>query len=101
MKETIGDIDVVAASTDPASLADDFAEAPFAEEVLAHGPKKVFVLSGGTEINLRIVEPQAHRTLLHHFTGGQGHNIALREPAAQQGVKNSEYGPARGGTGGY
>ena len=45
MKETVGDIDIVAASEDPGSLADDFAEAPFAEEVLAHGPKKVFILS--------------------------------------------------------
>ena len=101
MKETIGDIDVVAASTDPASLADDFAEAPFAEEVLAHGPKKVFVLSGGTEVDLRIVEPEAYGTLLHHFTGGQAHNIALRERAVKMGINISEYGLAEIGTGDY
>jgi DNA polymerase (family X) len=101
MKETIGDIDIVAASTDPASLADDFAEAPFAEEVLAHGPKKVFVLSGGTEVDLRIVEPEAYGTLLHHFTGGQAHNIALRERAVKMGINISEYGLAEIGTGDY
>jgi DNA polymerase (family 10) len=101
MKETVGDIDIVAASTDPDSLADDFAEAPFAEEVLAHGPKKVFVLSGGTEIDLRIVEPEAYGTLLHHFTGGQAHNIALRERAVKMGINISEYGLARAGTGDY
>jgi DNA polymerase (family 10) len=101
MKETIGDIDIVAASTDPDSLADDFAEAPFAEEVLAHGPKKVFILSGGTEIDLRIVEPEAYGTLLHHFTGGQAHNIALRERAVKMGINISEYGLARAGTGDY
>jgi DNA polymerase (family X) len=101
MKETIGDIDIVAASTDPASLADDFAEAPFAEEVLAHGPKKVFVLSGGTEVDLRIVEPEAYGTLLHHFTGGQAHNIALRERAVKMGINISEYGLAQIGTGDY
>jgi DNA polymerase (family 10) len=101
MKETIGDIDIVAASTDPASLADDFAEAPFAEEVLAHGPKKVFVLSGGTEVDLRIVEPEAYGTLLHHFTGGQAHNIALRERAVKMGINISEYGLAAIGTGDY
>jgi DNA polymerase (family X) len=101
MKETIGDIDIVAASTDPASLADDFAEAPFAEEVLAHGPKKVFVLSGGTEVDLRIVDPEAYGTLLHHFTGGQAHNIALRERAVKMGINISEYGLAEAGTGDY
>ena len=101
MKETIGDIDIVAASTDPASLADTFAEAPFAEEVLAHGPKKVFVLSGGTEVDLRIVDPEAYGTLLHHFTGGQAHNIALRERAVKMGINISEYGLAEAGTGDY
>ena len=101
MKETIGDIDIVAASTDPAALADDFAEAPFAEEVLAHGPKKVFVLSGGTEVDLRIVDPEAYGTLLHHFTGGQAHNIALRERAVKMDINISEYGLAEIGTGDY
>ncbi|MDQ3637063.1 MAG: DNA polymerase/3'-5' exonuclease PolX, partial [Actinomycetota bacterium] len=101
MKETIGDIDIVAASKDPDSLADDFAEAPFAEEVLAHGPKKVFILSGGTEIDLRIVEPEAYGSLLHHFTGGQAHNIALRERAVKMGINISEYGLAQAGTGDY
>ncbi|HET7271916.1 MAG TPA: DNA polymerase/3'-5' exonuclease PolX [Rubrobacter sp.] len=101
MKETIGDLDIVAASEDPASLADDFAEAPFADEVLAHGPKKVFVLSGGTEVDLRIVEPEAYGSLLHHFTGGQAHNIALRERAVKMGINISEYGLAEAGTGDY
>jgi DNA polymerase (family 10) len=101
MKETIGDIDIVAASTDPASLSDDFAEAPFAEEVLAHGPKKVFILSGGTEVDLRIVDPEAYGTLLHHFTGGQAHNISLRERAVKMGINISEYGLAEIGTGDY
>ena len=101
MKETIGDIDIVAASTDPASLADDFAEAPFAEEVLAHGPKKVFILSGGTEVDLRIVDPEAYGTLLHHFTGWQAHNISLRERAVKMGINISEYGLAEIGTGDY
>ena len=101
MKETIGDLDIVAASTDPASLADAFAEAPFADEVLAHGPKKVFILSDGIEVDLRIVAPEAYGTLLHHFTGGQAHNIALRERAVKMGINISEYGLARAGTGDY
>ena len=100
-KETIGDLDLVAASTDQRALADAFAEAPFADEVLAHGPTKVYIVCNGVEIDLRIVEPEAYGSLLHHFTGGQAHNIALRERAVKMGINISEYGLAKEGTGNY
>ena len=101
MKETIGDLDIVAASNDPDSLADAFADAPFADEVLAHGPKKVYIVTNGVEVDLRIVPPEAYGSLLHHFTGGQAHNIVLRERAVKMGINISEYGLARNGTGDY
>ncbi len=100
-KETVGDLDLVAASRDRGTLADAFADAPFADEVLAHGPSKVFVKCGGVEVDLRIVEPEAFGALLHHFTGGQAHNIALRERAVKMGINISEYGLAEAGTGEY
>ena len=100
-KETIGDLDLVAASTDQRALADAFAQAPFVDEVLAHGPTKVFIVCNGVEIDLRIVEPEAYGSLLHHFTGGQAHNIALRERAVKLGINISEYGLAEEGTGNY
>jgi len=100
-KETIGDLDLVAASTDQRALADAFAQAPFADEVLAHGPTKVYIVCNGVEIDLRIVEPEAYGSLLHHFTGGQAHNIALRERAVKMGINISEYGLAKEGTGNY
>ncbi len=100
-KETIGDLDLVAASTDGGALADTFAGAPFVDEVLAHGPAKVFILCRGVEVDLRIVAPEAFGTLLHHFTGGQAHNIALRERAVKMGINISEYGLAKEGTGDY
>src|SRR5919199_111811 len=100
-KETIGDLDLVAASTDQRVLADAFAEAPFVDEVLAHGPTKVFIVCNGVEVDLRIVGPEAFGSLLHHFTGGQAHNIALRERAVKMGINISEYGLAKEGTGNY
>src|SRR3712207_9407091 len=74
------------------TLFRSFAEAPFADEVLAHGPTKVFIVCGGVEVDLRIVEPEAFGSLLHHFTGGQAPNIALRERAVKVGINISEYG---------
>ncbi len=100
-KETIGDLDLVAASTDQKALADAFAEAPFVDEVLAHGPTKIFIKCGGVEVDLRIVAPEAFGSLLHHFTGGQAHNIVLREWAVKMGLNISEYGLAEAGTGDY
>jgi DNA polymerase (family X) len=100
-KETIGDLDLVAASTDQRALADAFAQAPFVDEVLAHGPTKVYIVCNGVEVDLRIVEPKAYGSLLHHFTGGQAHNIALRERAVKMGINISEYGLAREGAGDY
>ncbi|MDQ3302623.1 MAG: DNA polymerase/3'-5' exonuclease PolX [Actinomycetota bacterium] len=100
-KETIGDLDIVAASADGKALADAFAGAQFADEVLAHGPSKVFIICGGVEVDLRIVEPEAYGSLLHHFTGSQAHNIALRERAVKMGLNISEYGLAEAGTGDY
>jgi DNA polymerase (family 10) len=100
-KETIGDLDLVAASADQRALADAFAGAPFADEVLAHGSTKVFIVCNEVEIDLRIVEPEAYGSLLHHFTGGQAHNIALRERAVKMGLNISEYGLAKEGTGNY
>ena len=97
-KETIGDLDLVAASYHQAALADAFAEAQFVDEVLAHGPTKVFIECGGVEVDLRIVAPEAFGSLLHHFTGGQAHNIALRERAVKMGLNISEYGLAKAGT---
>src|SRR5919205_3633089 len=100
-KETIGDLDLVAASGEQKALADAFAEAQFVDEVLAHGPTKVFIDCGGVEVDLRIVAPEAFGSLLHHFTGGQAHNIALRERAVKMGLNISEYGLAKAGTGNY
>ena len=100
-KETIGDLDIVAASDDPGDLADAFAEAQFTEEVVAHGDTKVSIVCGGVDVDLRIVAPKAFGTLLHHFTGSQAHNIVLRERAVKMGLNISEYGLAEAGTGNY
>ncbi|CAN5904488.1 DNA polymerase/3'-5' exonuclease PolX [soil metagenome] len=100
-KETVGDLDIVAASTDAHTLANDFAEAEFVTEVVAHGDTKVSIKTGETDVDLRIVEPQAFGSLLHHFTGSQAHNVALRERAVKIDISISEYGLAEPGTKNY
>ncbi len=93
MKETIGDIDILVASSDPAAVADAFTTLPLVKEVLAKGPTRSSILSrGNLQIDLRVIPPDVYGAALQYFTGSKAHNIALRELAIQDGLKLSEYG---------
>jgi len=83
-KETIGDIDLLAASRDPQPVLREFANAPDVAQVIASGPTKCSVrLKLGLQADLRVVEPQAFGAALHYFTGSKTHNIAVRWRAVE------------------
>jgi len=54
--------------------------------------KSSVVVSGGLQVDLRIVEHDSFGSLLQYFTGSKQHNINLRERAHRRGLKLSEYG---------
>ncbi|HEX6509237.1 MAG TPA: DNA polymerase/3'-5' exonuclease PolX [Chloroflexota bacterium] len=90
---TIGDIDLMATSTDPAAAMDAFTHLPQAAQVLGHGPtKSTIITDNGLQVDLRIVEAEAYGSLVQHFTGSRDHNIELREYALQRGLSLNEYG---------
>ncbi|MGH2733503.1 MAG: DNA polymerase/3'-5' exonuclease PolX [Actinomycetota bacterium] len=93
MRETIGDIDLLAASQGPEAVMDAFAKLPNVDRVLARGPTKATVLTGGgLQVDLRVVAPDEYGSALQYFTGSQAHNIKVREHAVRMGLKLSEYG---------
>jgi DNA polymerase (family 10) len=93
MRETIGDVDILAAARDPAPLMAAFAGMPSVTDVLVHGEKKTSVRTvGGLQADLRVVEPEAWGAALVYFTGSKPHNIRIREIAVRKGLKLSEYG---------
>ena len=99
-KETIGDVDLVAASDDPAPLLQRFAEHPGVQDITALGDAKAsVVLHDGMQVDLRVINPAQWGSLLQHFTGSKAHNVALRERARSQGLSLSEHGfaPIAGG----
>ncbi|MSO48044.1 MAG: histidinol-phosphatase, partial [Thermoleophilia bacterium] len=99
-KETIGDVDLVAAANDPAPLLQRFAEYAGVQDVTALGEAKAsVVLHDGMQVDLRVIEPAQWGSLLQHFTGSKAHNVALRERARSQGLSLSEHGfaPIAGG----
>ena len=94
--ETIGDIDIVAASTDPKRLLDAFVGLDEFQEVLSRGSVRASALTrDGVQCDIWVVEPGQFATALHHVTGSKEHHVALRGIAGRMGLKISEYGVTR------
>jgi DNA polymerase (family 10) len=93
MRDTIGDVDVLAASADSEPLMAAFAGLPLVAEVIAAGPTKTSVrTTSGLQVDLRVVPAEAWGAALQYFTGSKAHNIRIREIAVRKGLKLSEYG---------
>lgn len=93
MKETIGDIDLLASSRRPETVMDVLASLPNVLEVLARGPTKSSVATKrGVQVDIRVVAPDEYGAALQYFTGSKDHNVKVREHAVKLGFKLSEYG---------
>lgn len=92
-QETVGDIDLMGTADRPKEVIDAFVALPLVRQVLAQGSTKASVIvSGGLQVDLRMVEHDSFGSLLQYFTGSKQHNISLRERWRKQGLKLSEYG---------
>jgi len=92
-QETVGDIDLMGTADKPKEVIDAFVALPQVRQVLAQGSTKASVIvSGGLQVDLRMVEHDSFGSLLQYFTGNKQHNISLREKWRKQGLKLSEYG---------
>ncbi|MBI4830797.1 MAG: PHP domain-containing protein, partial [Candidatus Lindowbacteria bacterium] len=97
MKETIGDIDVLASSSEPVKTIEAFTALPQVKRVLAAGgTKSSVIVEGNKQIDLRVIEEDSFGAALQYFTGSKAHNIKLRDIAKGLGLKVNEYGVFRG-----
>jgi DNA polymerase (family 10) len=100
MKETVGDIDILATGKDGAKIIRYFTEFSGIQRILASGTTKasVIISSGRIErqVDLRVVDESSYGAALQYFTGSKAHNIKLRGLAREKGLKISEYGVFRG-----
>lgn len=91
--ETIGDIDITVASTDPAPVMDAVANHSAATEVIGSGTTKTSILTRQSlQIDVRVVAPEEFGAATLYFTGSKAHNIALRQRAMDRGWLLNEYG---------
>ncbi|BCJ38934.1 DNA polymerase/3'-5' exonuclease PolX [Actinocatenispora thailandica] len=119
-KETVGDIDILAAAADSGPLMAAFVALPEADTVLVRGDTKTSIRTalhpaaalpaagtagagtdadhesatpmGGLQIDLRVVPQEVWGAALQYFTGSREHNVRVRELAVHAGLKLSEYG---------
>ncbi len=90
-EETIGDLDLLVGSDQPASVIRTFAE--MGEEIVAKGDTKCTIrLEDGMQADLRVVAPDQYIYGLIYFTGSKEHNIELRNRSLKKGWSLSEYG---------
>ena len=96
-RESIGDIDILATSEEPAKVFDAFTALPQLTEVRVRGDtKETAIFAPGIQVDLRVVAPESYGAALQYFTGSKDHNIRLRSLARDRGLKINEYGVFRG-----
>lgn len=92
-RETVGDIDLVAAATDSSQVIEAFCRFPEVARVLGQGETKLSVeLKQGVRVQLWVHPPDRFGSALQYATGSQAHNVRLREYARAQGMSLSEHG---------
>lgn len=91
--DSVKDIDLIATTTRPTTLAKSLAKLEEIEQVTSAGKAGARARThSGIGVDLRIARPQQLGNLLQHFTGSGKHNAALREAAVRRGLHVSEYG---------
>lgn len=92
MQSTIGDVDILVASREPATVIDAFCHLPLVQEVHAQGATKASIIAGnGMQVDLRVLEPERWGTALQYFTGNKEHNIQVRQVALDRKLSLSEW----------
>lgn len=92
-KETIGDVDILIASSKPKKIMDEFTSFEGVSRVWGKGKTKTSLrMEKGFNIDLRVVPLGSFGSALQYFTGSKEHNVALRRLAISKGYKLNEYG---------
>jgi DNA polymerase (family 10) len=93
-RQTIGDLDLLAATDRPKELITALDGLSQVGSVLSAGTDKssIRLASSGLQVDLMVCPPAAWGTHLVHFTGSKEHNVKLRGMALDRGLSLSEKG---------
>lgn len=94
-QDTCGDGDMVATAPDgrEAELVEAFCCWEDVQETISRGENRASVrLSGGFQVDLRVVPAAGFGAALHYFTGARAHHLKFRQMAVERGETFNEYG---------
>ncbi|GAC1344727.1 MAG: hypothetical protein NVSMB29_18510 [Candidatus Dormibacteria bacterium] len=91
-RDTVGDLDLLVATTDAGAILTSFAALPQAERVLVRGETKSSIVVAGLQVDCRALPLESFGAAWQYFTGSQAHNVRLRGRALRLGMTLNEYG---------
>ena len=99
-RDTVADLDILVATSDPASVSRRLVESGWIRQVIGSGDTKTSVLMhSGLQVDVRMVPRHQWGAAILYFTGSKEHNIRLRRLAIERGWVLSEYALYEAGTG--
>ena len=91
-RDTVADLDILVATSDPVSVAQRLAEMGWVRQVIASGETKTSLLThAGLQVDVRMLPQRQWGSAILYFTGSKEHNIRLRRLAIERGWVLSEY----------
>jgi DNA polymerase (family 10) len=92
MRETIGDLDLLASASDSGPVMEAFTNLPEVQRVLGSGETKSSVeFRNGLRAQLWVHPPEEFGTALVYATGSKDHNVRLRELAQKKKLSLSDH----------
>ena len=92
-KETVGDLDILAAGDAGRDIIDRFTGYDEVAEIVSQGrTRSTVTLRSGLQVDLRVIPQASWGAAMHYFTGSKAHNVAGRRRAQDRGLKLNEYG---------
>jgi DNA polymerase (family 10) len=96
-RESVGDLDLLAISNDPAQVMTRLVEYPRVAQTLGIGDTKTtVVLHDGLQVDLRVLPEESYGAALIYFTGSKDHCVHIRRIAQRMELSLNEYGLFRG-----
>jgi len=96
-RDTVGDIDLLAISSHPASVMKRLAEYPPIAHLGGLGDtKSSVILHDGLQVDLRVLPEESYGAAMVYFTGSKDHCVHLRRRAQRMELSLNEYGLFRG-----
>jgi DNA polymerase (family 10) len=100
LRETVADVDIVAASSEPAAVREAFVKMPTVREVIGSGDTKTSVLTTtGLQVDLRVVDPSCPAPPASTSPARRPTTSLAPAAALERGLLLNEYGLSRVDTG--